>query len=231
MGEVGEVGDAGVGEDQLRARVRVDEALEAGRDRRQAPAGMDEDRDAALGGEREDGCEPLVVEKELLGARVELDAARAEVEAAARLLDRPFVEREPHERDEPSVRARGELERPVVACAEAGMPVGLVEAEDEGPRDAVAVHRAEELLVASDHPVDVRAEVRVGVEDVQVGGQVGAQPLVPRLARPARARSSASIGLNLAVALAWRRRVARATVCRFRADFAKDTVGARAAGR
>ncbi len=115
--------------------MRVDEALEPFRDRRQAAAGVDEDRDAALGREREDGREPLVVEQELLGARMELDPARAEVEAAARLLDRPLVEREPHERDEAAVRARRELERPVVTGLEAGMPVGLVEAEHEGPRD------------------------------------------------------------------------------------------------
>ena len=99
---------------------------------------------------------------------MKLDPAGAEIKAAARLLDRPLVEREPHEWDEPALRARSELERPVVAGAESGVPVRLVEAEDEGARDAVAVQRAEELLVAADHPVDVRAEVRVGVEDVEV---------------------------------------------------------------
>ena len=84
----------------------------------------------------------------------------------------------------PSERGR-ELERPVVAGPEAGMPVGLVEAEHEGPRDAVAVHGADQLLVAPDHPVDVRAEVGVGVEDLEVGGEIGAQTLVPRRQRPA----------------------------------------------
>ena len=160
-------------------RVRVDEALERLRDRRQAAAGVDEDRDAALGRQREDGREPLVVEQELLSARMELDPTRPEVEAAARLLDRALVEREPHERDEPAFRAGRELERPVVAGLEARVPVGLVEAEHEGPRDAVAVHGADQLLVAPDHPVDVRAEVGVGVEDLEVGGEIGAQTLVP----------------------------------------------------
>ena len=60
----------------------LDEALEAGRDRRQPAAGVDEDRYAAFGRECENGREPLVVEEELLGPRMELDAARAEVEAA-----------------------------------------------------------------------------------------------------------------------------------------------------
>ncbi len=61
VGEIREVGDAGVGEDQLRAGVVVDELLEPGGDRRQAAAGVDEDRHVPLGREREDGNEPLVV--------------------------------------------------------------------------------------------------------------------------------------------------------------------------
>jgi len=76
---------------------------EGSSDRRQAASGVDEDRNAALCREREDGCEPLVVEQELLGARMKLDPAGAEIEAAARLLDRPLVEREPHEWDEAAV--------------------------------------------------------------------------------------------------------------------------------
>jgi len=54
------------------------------------------------------------------------------------------------------------------------MAVGLVEAEHEGPRDAVAVHGADQFLGASDHPVDVRTEVGVGVEDLEIGREVGA---------------------------------------------------------
>src|SRR4029077_17585083 len=125
-------GDPGMGEDQLRSRVRVAETLEFGRDRRQTATGVDEDRDATLRREREDGGKSLVVEQELLRARVQLDPAGAEVEAAARFLDRSLVEREPDERGQPSVCARRELERPVVSRAEARVPVGLVEAEDVG---------------------------------------------------------------------------------------------------
>ena len=55
------------------------------------------------------------------------------------------------------------------------MPVGLVEAEDETARDAVAVEQSLELLEAADHPVDVAAEMRVRVEDVGTGRQLGAQ--------------------------------------------------------
>ena len=100
MREIREVGDAGVGEDQLRAGMVVDELLEPGGDRRQAASGVNEDRHAALGREREDRHEALVLGNELLRARMELDAAGAEVEAARRLLERPLVEVEPHERDE-----------------------------------------------------------------------------------------------------------------------------------
>ena len=70
---------------------------------------------------------------------MELDPARAEVEAARRLLDRALAEVEPDERDEPALRALGEGERAVVGRAEGRMPVGLVEAEHEGARDAGAL--------------------------------------------------------------------------------------------
>ena len=97
MRERGEVGDAGVGDDQRRP-VAVDEPRERVRDRRQAAAAVDQDRHLPIGRQLEDRREPLVVEQEALRARVQLDAAGAEVEAARRLLDRPLGEVEPHER-------------------------------------------------------------------------------------------------------------------------------------
>ena len=111
---VAEVGDAGVGDDQLRVRVAVDEAREVGGDRRQAAAAVDQDRHPPLGRDREDGREPLVVQQEPLRARVELDPPRAEVEAALGLLDRALGQVEADERDEAALGARGELERAVV---------------------------------------------------------------------------------------------------------------------
>ena len=109
------------------------------RDRRQAAAAVDQDRDAALRGKREDRREPLVVQQEALRARVELDPACAEVETAGRLFDRALGEVEARERDEAALRAPRELERPVVRRAEAGVAVVLVHAEHEAARGAVRI--------------------------------------------------------------------------------------------
>ena len=68
-------------------------------------------------------------------------------------------------------------ERPVVRRAEGGMPVGLVEAEDERPRDAVRALDREQLVAVTDHPVDVVAEMDVRVEDRRPGRQLGAREL------------------------------------------------------
>ena len=128
----GQVGDARVGDDQLRLRISVGEAPEVVRDRRQAATAVDEDRNLPLGRQREHGCQSLVVEQEALGARVELDAARAEVEAPLRLRDRILPQVEPDERDQPPFGALRVVERPVVRRPEAGMAVRLVHAEHEG---------------------------------------------------------------------------------------------------
>ena len=136
--EVRQVGDAGVGDDQRGLRVPLDQRGKPVGDRGQAAAAVDQDRDAALGREREHGPEPLVGRVEALGARVELDPARAGVEAAGRLLERRLVQVEADEGDQPSLRAGGDGERPVVRGAEGRVAVGLVEAEDEGARDPVA---------------------------------------------------------------------------------------------
>src|SRR5262249_47963377 len=99
----------------------------------QAAAAVDEDRHLPFGRELEHGREPLVVQQELLRTRMELDPARAEIQAALRLLDRALAHVEAHERDQSTVASRSELERAVVAGPEAGVPVRLVEAEHEGP--------------------------------------------------------------------------------------------------
>ena len=88
--EPAEVGDAGVGDDQPDTGIALDEGCEVVADRRQSAAAVNQDRHVALDREREDGVEPLVADGELLGAGMELDPARAEVEAPLGLLDRAF---------------------------------------------------------------------------------------------------------------------------------------------
>src|SRR5207253_10010118 len=113
----------------------------------------------ALRGQREDWRQALVVQQEPLCARVQLDPARAEIEAADCLLDRMLAEIETHERDQ---RAAGALcigERPVVRRPEGRMPVRLVEAEHEAARDPVALVESHEVVIAAAEAVDVLSEV------------------------------------------------------------------------
>ena len=127
---------------------------------------MDQDRDAALGREGEDPSEPLVVQVERLGAGMELDAARAEVEAAGRLGDRLGGQVEADERDEDAVaRLRGR-ERPVVRGPERRLTIGLVQAEGEGALDVRPLEALEQHVERADHPVDVGSHVDVGVEEL-----------------------------------------------------------------
>ena len=171
--EVRHVGDPRVGDDQRGVGALVDELREAVRDRRQAAAAVDQDRHAPLLGQREDRLEAVVGRVEALRPRMELDPARARVEAPDGLLDRRLVQVEPDEGDQPAVRALGELERPVVGRGEAGVAVGLVEAEHEGARDPVVGHHLLARVVVADHPVDVVPEMEVHVEDVRARGQQG----------------------------------------------------------
>jgi len=148
-------------------------------DRGQAASPVDQDRNVALGSEREDRREPLVVQQELLGPGMQLDSTRAAVEDARRLADRVLREVEADERDHPASRPLGELQRAVVAGAEARMPVGFVQAEHEAAGDAVLVHPTLQVLVDPDHAVDVGPEMRVGVEDVGALRQLPAKLVVP----------------------------------------------------
>ena len=116
-GETGHVGDARVRDDELHAFVAPDQRLEILGDRRKAAAAVDEDRHRSLDREREHRLKPLVTEGERLRSRMQLDAARAEIEAAPCLLERRGREIEADERDEPPLpiarraRASGRWER------------------------------------------------------------------------------------------------------------------------
>ena len=110
---------------------------------------------------------------------MQLDASRAEVEAALRFADRVLGQVEPNERNQPPLRSRREVERAFVAGAETRVAVGLVEAEHEAARDPVLVHAPHEVVVDPDHAVDVGAEMGMGVEDLCVAGELALQLLVP----------------------------------------------------
>ena len=140
-----------------------------------------------LGRELEHRREPLVVEQELLRAGVQLDPAGAAVEAAHRLLDRALGQVEPDERDEPAVALLCERERAVVRRPEAGMPVGLVEAEHERARDAVRLLDPQQLVEIAAHAVDVEPEMDVRVEELGVRRQLRARELVEALDESQRA--------------------------------------------
>ena len=129
---------------------------------------------------RKTGCEPLVVQEELLGPRVQLDPARAAVEAALGLRDRVLREVEPDERDQDPARALGCLERPVVRGPERGMAVGLVQAEGERARDRVALQEGEQLVDRGHEPVDVLPHVDVGVEELGALGNEQAHRFLVR---------------------------------------------------
>ncbi len=123
--------------------------------------------------------EPFVVEQELLRARMELDAACAAIETPLRLADRILGQVEADERDQLAAAALCVGERPVVAGAKPWMPVRLVEAEHEAVGHPVLLRPADEVVVDPDHPVDVRAEMRVRVEDVGAVRKLATELVVP----------------------------------------------------
>ena len=95
-----------MGEDQRRVRVALGEPHGVLAQRRDPAAGVDQHGHAALVGERDQLGDRRLVHAELLGARVQLDPARAGVERAPRLGQRAVVRAHAAERDEP-LRVRG----------------------------------------------------------------------------------------------------------------------------
>ena len=195
-GEAGQVGDAGVRDDQLRVGVALDEAREVVGDRRQPAPAVDQDRNAALGGQREDRREPLVVEQERCARGWSLIPRAPRSRQRIRLLDRVLGQVEADERDQPSVRALGERERAVVRRPEAGSRSGSSMQNMKALRDPVALHDRLELLVLPAPAVDVVAEVDVRVEDLGAVRQQAAELLVVAREQLQRARSGSSTNVQ-----------------------------------
>ena len=93
-----------MGQDQPRVRVAAGQLEGVAAERRDAAPGVHEDRQPPLVGQREQPLDLRMVEREPLGARVQLDPARAAREAALGLGDRIGVRVDAAERHEPAVR-------------------------------------------------------------------------------------------------------------------------------
>ncbi len=164
LGDAVLVDDRGVREDQERVGIAGRLGGELLADRGHAAPGVDQDRDAVLRRHPEDRVEAVVVELEGLGARVQLDAARAGRERALGLGGGVAVEAEPAEGDHAPAGGRAPLEHAVVGDAVVLAAVGIVEREGRRRRHPGRVHVAEQLLERLRHPVLVEAEVRVRVD-------------------------------------------------------------------
>ena len=165
VGDPAEVADAGVGQDEPRARVaprEVDHRLAEVRD--PAPS-VEEHRRAAFVSKRHDLLDDRVRQAEGVRARVELEAARPRLQAAARLGDRVrgvrSDAREGHEA--PLGRGRGGQDRVVGGR----VAVRLVHREEHRPTMAGGVEAADDLLGSGLAPVGiVLPDVGVGVEPI-----------------------------------------------------------------
>ena len=155
-----------MGEDQPGARELSREPDAVAAERRDAAAGVDQHARPALVGERHELAHRRLAEHEALGARVQLDAAGARVQAPPRLGERVRVGVDAAERHEPAAGRRGGLEHAVVGRPVAGR---LVEREDD--RAGVgAGERRQQLLRRLRHPVGiVGADVGVRVEQLEAG--------------------------------------------------------------
>ena len=121
-----------MGEDHPRVRELLGQVHGVLPERGDAAAGVDQDRALALVRRGHEVAHRRLGERELLGARVQLDAGRAGVEAAPRLRDRAGVLRlDAAQRAQRAVRRRDPVEHHVVGLAVA---VGLVHREHERAR-------------------------------------------------------------------------------------------------
>ena len=142
---------------------------------RDAPARVAQHRQVLGVREREYAGEPGMVERELLGAGMQLDAQRALAQAALGLGQRIVVGVQAAERKQPPVGGGGVGEDHVVRRRVA---VRLVHGKDDRPGVDVLQRRGELLGRAAVAVGIVGAQVRVGVDRLQAG-HVAAQAIEP----------------------------------------------------
>ncbi len=188
--EPGEVGDAGVGEDDRRPAVapgQIGEGLSKGAD---PCAGVNQDRRRRLCGGGEDPVDVRVLEPEVLAARVQLDPAGARRQRVGGLAHAAEVRVEPRERHQDLGVAGGLLDDPAVLLL-----VAALDAEREDRRAAAEGADVPRLLLAGPgRAVEVGAGVRVDVEQGQLAGPERRELRGDRLgdAQRALARSAAA---------------------------------------
>ena len=190
------VGDRGVREDHLRLRMLLDERGEVRGERSKAATRVEQDRDAAFGGEREGGAQVGMGDVEDAVRRVELDAGRASVERPLELCGEAVSRLGAAERDEPPVR-RGALAEELVVQGRIPVSAGRAERDDEGSLDSVPGHLLEELVGLQARAVGVAAEVRVRVPYGLTGRDEGRDEALVRslqgfVRRPRRGCSGAA---------------------------------------
>ena len=162
-----------MGEDHLRPGELVGEPEGVLAECGDSATRVDQHRDPALVGDREDTPHRCLVEREGVGARVELDAASTGVEAPFSLAHGIVMRVEPAERHEAAGGRRGLRQHAVVGRA---VTLGLVHREDDGA-GADRVERGQQLLGGAAKAVRVaRARVRVGVEEREPRHVIGDRP-------------------------------------------------------
>ena len=158
------VADRAMREDQHDVRVAHRQVRQPIGERRQSPAGMDQDRHPCAVGEREDGAHLRAVEHEVLSARVQLDAARSAAQAAFALGDRIFGGVQAAERGETTLAFRSPRDDAVVGDAVGGASLGVVQREHARAPRAGVVELGEQLCERQRAPVLVQTEVGVRVD-------------------------------------------------------------------
>ncbi len=129
-----------------------------------AAPGVDQNRHACRFGESEDIVHVLPVEHEVLGSRVQLDAACTVRQAALALRERFLGGIQPAERRESPIAFRRPGEHSVVGHAVGGVALGIVQRKHARPPCPGLVQGGEQLLEGERPSVLIKAEVRVGVD-------------------------------------------------------------------
>jgi hypothetical protein len=164
-----------VGQDQPRIRVARRQVGRVASERRDAAAGVDDDRQPALGRQLEDRRGLGVGQPERLRARVQLDPARTRCKGTLGLRDGIGARIDAAERHEPATGLRALPQDPVV-CIPVSIRVGERE-DDRAPVDQL--ERLDQAVGPQREAVGVLpARVRVHVERLDTGHK-RAQGVVP----------------------------------------------------